>query len=165
MTCSVDSGLWCWDASTQAASDDAPSQRRGWRGVFSFFFEVGVRQGRVTLPCKSLRGVRAPNNRLPIFRGKMAAAILWSFTLPVGWHHRLRRRSCDSGRQPHYSITCVVGTWMTFYTMSLSSKAHAGRLSAARCELSPWPSTATVATWERRFGASVHCGLGIACPQ
>jgi len=59
--CSNDSGLWCWDATTQAASDDAPSQRRGWRGVLSFFFEVYVRQGRVTLPCKSLRGVRAPN--------------------------------------------------------------------------------------------------------
>jgi len=59
--CSIDSGLWCWDATTQAASDDAPSQRRGWRGVLSFSFEVRVRQGRVTLPCKSLRGVRAPN--------------------------------------------------------------------------------------------------------
>ena len=60
--CSIDSGLWCWDATTQAAGDDAPSQRRGWRGVLSFSFEVRVRQGRVTLPCKSLRGVRAPNN-------------------------------------------------------------------------------------------------------
>jgi len=59
--CSIDSGLWCWDATTQAASDDAPSQRRGWRGVLSFSFEVRVRQGRVTFPCKSLRGVRAPN--------------------------------------------------------------------------------------------------------
>jgi len=61
--CSVDSGLWCWDATTQAAIDDAPSQRRGWRGVSSFSFEVGMLQGRVTLPCKSLRGVRAPNTR------------------------------------------------------------------------------------------------------
>ena len=59
--CSIDSGLWCWDATTLAASDDAPSQRRGWRGVLSFSFEVRMRQGRVTLPCKSLRGVRAPN--------------------------------------------------------------------------------------------------------
>jgi len=59
--CFVDSGLWGWDATTQAASDDGPSQRRGWRGVLSFSFEVGMRQGRVTLPCKSLRGVRAPN--------------------------------------------------------------------------------------------------------
>jgi len=59
--CFIDSGLWCWDVTTQVASDDAPSQRRGWRGVLSFFFEVRVRQGRVTLPCKSLRGVRAPN--------------------------------------------------------------------------------------------------------
>ena len=59
--CSIDSGLWCWDTTTQAASDDAPSQRRGWRGVLSFSFEVRVRQGRVTLPCNSLRGVRAPN--------------------------------------------------------------------------------------------------------
>ena len=61
--CSVDSGPWCWDATTQAASDDGPSQRRRWRGVFSFSFEVGLRQGRVTLPCKSLRGVRAPNTK------------------------------------------------------------------------------------------------------
>ena len=59
--CSIDSGLWCWDATTQAASDDAPSQRLGWRGVLSFAFQVRVRQGRVTLPRKSLRGVRAPN--------------------------------------------------------------------------------------------------------
>ena len=62
--CSVDIGLWCWDATTQAASDDALSQRRGWRGVLSFSFEVGVRQGRVTLPCISLRGVRVPNSLL-----------------------------------------------------------------------------------------------------
>jgi len=60
--CSIGSGLWCWDATTQAASDDAPSQRRGWRGMLSFSFEVRMRQGRVTLPCKSLRGVRAPNS-------------------------------------------------------------------------------------------------------
>jgi len=48
--CFVDSGLWCWDPTTQAVSDDAPSQSRGWRGVLSFSFEVYVRQGRVTLP-------------------------------------------------------------------------------------------------------------------
>jgi len=59
--CSIDRGLWRWDATTQAASDDAPSQRRGCRGVLSFSFEVRVHQGRVTLPRKSLRGVRAPN--------------------------------------------------------------------------------------------------------
>ena len=60
--CSIHHGLWCWDATAQAASDDAPSQPRGWRGVLSFSFEVRMRQGRVTLPCKSLRGVRPPNN-------------------------------------------------------------------------------------------------------
>ena len=60
--CSIDRGLWCWDATTLAASDDAPSQRRGWRGVLSFSFEVRMRQGSVTLACKSLWGVRAPNN-------------------------------------------------------------------------------------------------------
>jgi len=59
--CSVDTGLWCWDATTQAVSDDARSPRRGWKGVLSFSFEVGVRQGRATLPGKSLPGVRAPN--------------------------------------------------------------------------------------------------------
>jgi len=64
--CSVDSGPWCWDATTQVASDYAPSQRLGWKGVLSFSFEVGVRQGRVTLPWKSLRGVRAPNTRSPL---------------------------------------------------------------------------------------------------
>jgi len=64
---SIDSGLWCWDATTQAASDDAPFQRRGWRGVLSFSFEVGMRQRRVTLPCKSLQGVRAPNSLHPSF--------------------------------------------------------------------------------------------------
>jgi len=63
--CSLDSGVWCWDATPQVASDDAPSQRRGWRGVLSFSFEVRVHQGRVTLPCKSLRGVRAPNKTHP----------------------------------------------------------------------------------------------------
>jgi len=61
---SIDSGLWCWDATTQAASDDAPSQRLGWRGELSCSFEVRVRQGRVTLPSESLRGVRAPNSML-----------------------------------------------------------------------------------------------------
>ena len=30
--------------------------------MLSFLFEVRVCQGRVTLPCKSLRGVRAPNS-------------------------------------------------------------------------------------------------------
>jgi len=64
--CSIDSGLWCWDATTQAASDDAPSLRRGWSGVLAFSFEVGMRQGRVTLPCESLRAVRAPNTSSPL---------------------------------------------------------------------------------------------------
>jgi len=51
--CSNDSGLWCWDATTQVASDDSRFQRRSWRGVLSFFFEVRARQGRVTLSQKS----------------------------------------------------------------------------------------------------------------
>jgi len=62
--CSIDRGLWCWDATTHAARDDPPFQRRGWRGVLSFFSEVLLHQGRVTLPCKCLRGVRAPNTPL-----------------------------------------------------------------------------------------------------
>jgi len=32
-------------------------------GCYLFSFEVRMRQGRVTLPCKSLRGVRAPNSQ------------------------------------------------------------------------------------------------------
>jgi len=61
--CSIVSGLWCWDATTHAASDDAPSQHLGWRGVLSFSFEVHAHQGRVTLPIKSLWGIRAPNTK------------------------------------------------------------------------------------------------------
>jgi len=102
---------------------------------------------------------------LPNFGRKLATAILWSFSLPVGSRHRLRRRSFDSRRQTHYPITVVVGTWMTFYKMSSSSKAPAGGLCTARFELSPLPSTATVATWGCRFGANSDCRLGFDCPR
>ena len=51
-----------------------------------------------------------------------------------------------------------------FYKMSSSSKAQAGGLCTARFKLSPWPSTATVATWGRRFGANADCRLGVDCP-
>jgi len=54
---------------------------------------------------------------------------------------------------------------MTFYKMSSSSKAQAGGLCTARHELSPWPSTATVATWGRRFGVNADCHLGFDCPR
>jgi len=64
--CSNNSGLWCWDATTQAASDDARFQLRGWRQVVPFLFEVCARQGRVNLPQKSLRGVRAPNKKIAV---------------------------------------------------------------------------------------------------
>jgi len=64
--CSFCTGYWCWDAKTQAARDDAPSQRPGWTLVLSFLFEVRVRQGRVTLPCQFLREVRAPNTSSPL---------------------------------------------------------------------------------------------------
>jgi len=90
--------------------------------------------------------------------------ILWSFSLPVGSRHRLRRRSFHSRRQPHYPITVVVATWMTFYKMSSSSKAHSGGLCTARFKLSPLPSTPTVATWRRRFGANADGRLGFDCP-
>jgi len=63
--CSNDSGLWCWDATTWVASDYAPSQRRGRRGVLSLFFEVRACQGRVTLLSKSLQGVRESNMMFP----------------------------------------------------------------------------------------------------
>jgi len=95
----------------------------------------------------------------------MATAILCSFSLLVGYHHRIHLRSFDSRRQPHYLITVVVGTKITFYKMSSSSKAHAGSLCAARLELSLWPSTATVATRGLRFGANVDGRLGFAWPR
>ena len=65
---------------------------------------------------------------LPIFGRKMATAILLSFSLLVGHCHRLRRRSFDSRRQPHYPITVVVRTLMTFHKISSSSKDQAGGL-------------------------------------
>ena len=102
---------------------------------------------------------------LPNFGRQLATAILWSFGLPVGSHHRLRHRSFDSRRQPHYPITVVVGTWMTFYKMSSSSNAQARGLCTARFELSPFPSTATVATWGRCFGANADGRLGFDCPR
>jgi len=61
--CSNDTGLWYWDATAQvaSASDDTLFQRRGWRGVLSFFFQVCVRQGKLTLAQKSLQGVHTCN--------------------------------------------------------------------------------------------------------
>jgi len=64
--CSIDSDLWCWDPTSQAASDDSPSQRRGRRVVSSFSFKVRACQGRVTLPRESSQGVRAPNTSSPL---------------------------------------------------------------------------------------------------
>ena len=58
---SSETGLWYWDAITQAALDDAPFERRGWRGVLSVFFEVRAWEDRVALPCKSYLAVCAPN--------------------------------------------------------------------------------------------------------
>jgi len=63
--CSIDSGLWCWDTTTKAASDDALSQRQGWRGLLSFFLELHACQGRVTLHCKCLQAVWGHNNWEP----------------------------------------------------------------------------------------------------
>ena len=64
--CSNHSGRWCWDATTQVASDNEPSERPGTRGMLSFSFEVCACQGRVTLPCKSFRGVRVSNTSSPL---------------------------------------------------------------------------------------------------
>ena len=41
--------------------------------------------------------------------------------------------------------------------------AHAGGLRTARLGPSPVPSTATVATWGRRFGANADGRLGLDC--
>jgi len=72
---SIDTGLWCWDATPQVASDDTPSQRGGWRGRLSVSFEVRACQGRITLASKSLEGVHAPNTRSP--PSKSSSGILY----------------------------------------------------------------------------------------
>ena len=61
---------WCWDKTTQVASDDEPFQRCGWRGVLSLFFKVRACQGRVTMLLESLRGVSAPNTSSPLRSGR-----------------------------------------------------------------------------------------------
>jgi len=65
---------------------------------------------------------------LPIFGCRIATALLlfWFFSLAFGWHHRVRRRSCVSRRQPDYTIPVVVGTRMTSYRISSSSTAQVG---------------------------------------
>jgi len=55
LRCSDDSDSWCWDSTTQAASDDAPSKHRGWRGLLSVSSEVRACHGRATMPGKSSR--------------------------------------------------------------------------------------------------------------
>jgi len=150
--CSIDSGPWCWDATTQAASDDTPSQRRGWRGVLSFSFEVGMHQGRVTLPSKSLWGVRAPNtpslsNRgnirhLPrLFRTIQARAVRLGifFSIPkselIHWRTPSQRHShvCLSSIQldgellhPRDSLRWL-GYW---FTRALATSTHFSRRMA-----------------------------------
>jgi len=64
--CSNDRRHWCSDATSHPPRDDAPSHRRGWRGVLSFSFQAHACQGRVTLPYDFLWGVRAPNTRSPL---------------------------------------------------------------------------------------------------
>ena len=59
--CSDDSDSWCWDSTTQPASDDTPSQHRSWRGLLSVSSEVRACHGRATMPGKSSRGVHVSN--------------------------------------------------------------------------------------------------------
>jgi len=95
----------------------------------------------------------------------MATSILWSFCLPVGYGHRPRGWAFDSRRQPHHPNTVVVSIWMTFYKMSSSSKAQAGGLCTARSELSPLPSTATVATLGSSFWREWGLSFGLRLPS
>jgi len=97
--CSNDSGLWCWDATTQVASHNTRSPSRGQRGVLSLFFEVPTHQGTVNLPPISLRGVGVPNcplvgsHRPPLPFTVRSRPLLSSlaFYIPLaGSHHLLR---------------------------------------------------------------------------
>jgi len=115
--CSIDSGLWCWDARTQAASDDAPSPRWAWGGLLSFSFEVCGRQGRVTLPCKCLRVVRAPNTCSPSSKcSSLILNVCYTISLPS-------RAPLSRGKN-HQSL--LVHRWKTFL-MSLD-RFHARHL-------------------------------------
>ena len=52
---SSDSGLWCWDATALPSADDAPSQRRGRRGVLA-----SQSEGRVTPRYAKIGGKGTP---------------------------------------------------------------------------------------------------------
>jgi len=83
-----------------------------FRRMVIFFFPFWSRRPLSSLVVfYSSRG----EHGLPNFGRKLATTILWSFSLPVGSRHRLRRRSFDWRRQPHYPNTVVVGTWMTCF--------------------------------------------------
>jgi len=114
--CSIDSSLCCGDATTQAASDDAPSQRQGWRGLLSFSFEVRSCQGRVTLSYKSLRGVRALNTISPLRSvcPEYSMSIIQSFHLFRALHSRVKN---------HRRL--LVHRWKTFLmSLDLSRSRH-----------------------------------------
>jgi len=118
--CFIDSGFWCWDATTPAASDAGPSQRRGWCAVLSFSFEVRVRQGRVTLPCKSLRGVRAPNTSSPLRSVRPEYSVYYTICLPS--------RDPHSRGKNHRRL--LVHRWKTFLMLlDLSQARHLRVLS------------------------------------
>ena len=118
--CFIDSGLWCRDTTTQAASDDTLFQRRGWRGVLSFSFEVGVRQGRVTWPCKSLPGVRSPNMSSPLrsVRPEYSMSIIQSI-----FHLKLN----IVGEKPP-AFACPPMENLSYVTRPLSGPASPGSL-------------------------------------
>jgi len=94
--------------------------RRGWRGVISFSFAVRVGQGRVTLPCKSLWGVRAPNSeytRFPLVGKALPSVLDLAFAnpplLPLV---NSREASLPSTGSDHIPIT------ITLTTRSLNQK-------------------------------------------
>jgi len=117
----MDSGLWCWDATTQVASDDAPSQRRGWRGVLSLSFEVRLRQGRVTLPCKSSQGVCAPNTSSPL------QSVRPEYSMSI-YKLYFPSRAPHSRGKNHRSL--LVRRWKTFLmSLNLSRAEHLRILS------------------------------------
>jgi len=127
--CSFNSGVWCCDPTTQAASDDEPSQCWGWRGLLSFSFEVGVRQGWVTLPWKSLRGVLAPNSSFPL------RSVLPEYSMSIIHFLYLFRALHRTGKNHPRSL---VHRWKTdLMSLDLSRARHLRVLSMKSFHLFP----------------------------
>ena len=92
--------------------------------MLSFSFEVGMRQGRVTLPCKSLRGVSAPNTESETVWSVQCFRKTGKQGIQVGNIAGVENSSCVS----HFAVGTIVSLELTkSRTTTTRSGRHRGR--------------------------------------